>query len=68
MASSLQESLRPLAIDCIRAVSERLQDPAAVSAFALSLIKILEGGGEGGKVRCGHWEQRTMPIEFHGSF
>ena len=47
---SPQESIRPLATECIRAVSERLQDPEAVSAFALSLVKILEGGAEGGKV------------------
>ena len=28
----------------------RLRDPAAVSAFADSVVKILEGGAEGGKV------------------
>ena len=47
-----KESIRPLVTDCLRAVSGRLRNPEAVEALAASLMEILEGKAEGGKVKA----------------
>jgi hypothetical protein len=43
--------VRGVALDCLKHFSLRLKDATVVQTVASSIVKILQGGAEGGKVR-----------------
>ncbi|GAX75317.1 hypothetical protein CEUSTIGMA_g2762.t1 [Chlamydomonas eustigma] len=47
----IKESVRSVALDCLKGLSLRLQDTKVVSTVAASIMKILQGAAEGGKVK-----------------